>query len=94
MGNALPHVDASTWRFMRDVSERLYHEKSLTDWLRDMRAAHSVLLGEDVRVDRLLSEAVAILEYTIITRGSRLPIEIASPLAPSKSRKGAERCAV
>ncbi|MGF6664070.1 hypothetical protein QF000_005738 [Paraburkholderia atlantica] len=91
MGNALPHVDASTWRFMRGVYERLYHEKSLTDWLRDMRIAHSVLRSEDERVDRILSEAIAILEYTIVARDGHLPREIAGRVVDKGSTGDAER---
>jgi hypothetical protein len=45
--------------------------------LNDMRRAHSALLGMDLRVDRMLSESIAILEYTIIAREGHLPREIA-----------------
>lgn len=77
MEKPLPHVDPSTWRFMRDIYRRLYHEKSLSEWLSDMRRAHFALLGEDARVDRMLSESIAILEYVIISRDGHLPREIA-----------------
>ena len=89
MGNALPHVDPSTWRVMRDIYDGYYHEKPLTDWLRDMRSAHSVLLGKNVRVDRCLSEVIAILEYTIVARGGRLPREIAGSLVNKGTKRDA-----
>ncbi|ADG14242.1 hypothetical protein BC1002_0134 [Paraburkholderia atlantica] len=85
MENPLPHVDPSTWRFMRGVYRRLYHEKSLHEWLSDMRRAHSALLGEDLRVDRMLSESIAILEFTIIAREGQLPREIAAASNDSES---------
>jgi hypothetical protein len=42
MENPLPQVHFSTWVFMRNIYGRIYHEKSLSDWLSDMRRAHSV----------------------------------------------------
>ncbi|NVH74792.1 hypothetical protein FSB08_20200 [Paraburkholderia sp. JPY432] len=85
MENPLPHVDPSTWSFMRGVYRRLYHQKSLSEWLSDMRRAHAALLGEDIQVDRMLSEAIAILEYTIIAREGHLPREIAAASNDSES---------
>jgi len=64
---------------MRSIYRRLYHEKSLTEWLSDMRRAHTALLGEDIPVDRMLAQSIAILEYTIIVRAGHLPREIAAP---------------
>lgn len=79
MENPLPEVDPSTWRFMRNIYRSIYHEKSLTDWLSSMRLAHAVLHDEDIRVDRLLAQCIAILEYTIIARAGHLPCEISGP---------------
>ncbi|CAE6828614.1 hypothetical protein [Paraburkholderia nemoris] len=76
MKNPLPEVDPSTWRFMRNIYRRIYHEKSLTDWLSSVRLAHAVLHDEDIRVDRLLAQCIAILEYTIIARAGHVPFEI------------------
>jgi hypothetical protein len=90
MGYALPHVDPSTWLVMRDIYKGFYHEKPLTFWLSDMRRAHSVLLGKNVRVDRCLSEAIAILEYTIIAREGHLPREIAGSLVDKGAKESAE----
>ncbi|MGF6965930.1 hypothetical protein OKW43_002958 [Paraburkholderia sp. WC7.3g] len=90
MGNPLAHVDPSTWRVMRDIYEGYYREKSLTDWLSDMRRAHWALRGEDVRVVRCLSEAIAILEYTIIVRDGHLVREIADSLVDKRSNEGAD----
>ncbi|WP_321934411.1 hypothetical protein [Paraburkholderia sp. J8-2] len=90
MGNPLPEVDPSTWRFMRNIYRRIYREKSLTDWLSSMRLAHAALHYEDIRVDRLLAQCMAIPEYTIIARAGHLPCEI-SDLSdeddPSKSKE-------
>ncbi|GJH34211.1 hypothetical protein CBA19CS91_15660 [Paraburkholderia hospita] len=90
MKDPLPQVHPSTWVFMRSIYRRLYHRKSLTDWLSDMRRAHTALLGEDINVDRLLAQSIAILEYTIIARDGHLPIEIAGPVDDSSMNEGAE----
>jgi len=91
MDNPLPHVDESTWRFMRKIYRRLYHEKSLTEWLSDMRRAHTVLHDQDVRVDRLLAQCIAILEYTIIAHGGCLPLEIEGPSGDRHSNERSKR---
>jgi hypothetical protein len=77
--NTLPSVHPSTWRFLRRVYCNWYSkhpEASLTDWLSLMRRAHTALLGEDIRVDRMLAQSITVLEYTIIARGGTLPAEI------------------
>jgi len=79
MNNPLPEVAPSTWRFMRNIFRSIYHEKSLTDWLSSMRLAHAVLNDEDIRMDRLLAQCIAILECTIIARAGHLPCAISGP---------------
>lgn len=91
MNNPLPEVEPSTWRFMRNIYRRIYHEKSLTEWLGSMRLAHAVLHDEDIRVDRLLAQCIAILEYTIIARAGHLPCEISGPSDDNDPRERTER---
>ncbi|QIE22607.1 hypothetical protein SBC2_06170 [Caballeronia sp. SBC2] len=53
-------------------------ESSLADWLSDMRRAHGALFDMDAGVDRMLGQSIAILEYTILSRGGQLPLQITS----------------
>lgn len=41
-----------------------------------MRRAHAALLGEDVRIDMMLEQSIAILEHAIAAQGGRLPPEL------------------
>ena len=49
---------------------------TLADWLYDMRRADAALLGQDVQIDVMLEQSIAILEHTIVARDGQLPAEL------------------
>lgn len=85
MSAPLPDIHPSTWHFMRGMYRVWYSqhpESSLADWLSDMRRAHGAVFDLDRRVDHMLGQSIAILEYTILYRGGHLPLQITGPSEP------------